>query len=241
MSQPQPCKIFTRNSPQRVRYKTFILIFLSSKVAWRRTGRQIFEGLSSVVFQFGMAAGFARKLLAQMETKKWSVNISKVFQVINYYNVYTYIPMFLFNLKYSMAFYMRSHMAWLLGWIKHQQIASLGGGQVPNSNHHSLLDGTAGLTRLQVQQKTANRISWNNNAYCIYFFLGFQLSDILKPIYIIQIIIYHYLSSLKFICTHLHLRFHAASAGASTPTASFTRLERAGSLEKQQPTKNKPL
>ena len=116
-------------------------------------------------------------------------------------------------------------------------------GQVPNSNHHSLLDGTAGLTRLQVQQKTANRISWNNNVYIyIYlFFLDFNCQTVLKPIYIIQIIIYHDLSSLKFIYTHLHLRFHTASAGASTPTASFTRLERASSLEKQQPTKNKPL
>lgn len=103
---------------------------------------------------------------------------SKVFQVINYYTVYTYIPMFFFKLKDSMAFTMCSHMAMTLRLNQTSTNRISRRGQVPNSNHHSLLDGTAGLTRLQVQQKTANRISWNNNVYIyIYFFLGFQLSD----------------------------------------------------------------
>ena len=140
-----------------------------------------------------------------------------------------------------MAFTMCSQMAWLFGWIKRQQIASLSkpgtastGGQVPNSNHHSLLDGTAGLTRLvHVQQKTALECPGINMN-----FLAFQLSNSFET-NLIKIIIYRYLSNLKFIYTHPHLRFHAASAGASTPTASFTRLR--WQFGRRQPTQNKPL
>lgn len=154
--------------------------------------------------------------------------------------MYILIPMFFFKLKYSMAFTMCSQMAWLFGWIKHQQIASLSklgtastGGQVPNSNHHSLLDGTAGLTRLQCS--TENSLEYpgiNMN------FLAFQLSNSFET-NLIKIIIYHYLSNLKFIYTHPHLRFHAAGAGASTPTASFTRLR--WQFGRRQLTQNKPL
>lgn len=132
-------------------------------------------------------------------------------------------------------------MAWLLGWIQHQQIASLGVARCQTAITTRFLTAQLDWPASKFNRKQPTEYPGITMYIYIFFFLDFNCQTVLKPIYIIQIIIYHDLSSLKFIYTHLHLRFHTASAGASTPTASFTRLERASSLEKQQPTKNKPL
>ena len=89
MSQPQPSKIFTSDSPQRLRYKTWS--FYPAKLhGGVQVGR---SSKASVLWCFSV--GWLAEARNTTTKRSVNTNISKVFQVINYYNVYTYTHVFL--------------------------------------------------------------------------------------------------------------------------------------------------